>query len=106
VAGGVGDDYDVLANSSDASSLPGASSLKARENVSDEEKIDEMVLPKAEVVRRNCANGRITADWNLGKRRTRRKMQRLRGTETRMAAGVENRMSMVMGASHPVSTTT
>ncbi|CAK9209889.1 unnamed protein product [Sphagnum troendelagicum] len=109
VAGGVGDDYDVLANSSDASSLPGAaskakaSSLKARENVSDEEKIDEMVLPKAEVIRRNCANGRSTADWNL---RTRRKMQRLRRAETRMAVGVENRMSMVMGASHPVSTTT
>ncbi|KAH9534389.1 hypothetical protein CY35_17G003600 [Sphagnum magellanicum] len=58
VAGGVGDGYDVLANSSDASSLPGAtskakaSSLKVRENVSDEEKIDEMVLPKAEVIRR------------------------------------------------------
>ncbi len=112
VAGRVGDDYDVLANSSGASSLPGAaskakaSSLKARENVSDEEKIDEMVLPKAEVIRRNCANGRSTADWNLRKRRTRRKMQRLRRARTRMAVGVENRMSVVMGASHPVSTTT
>jgi pre-mRNA-splicing factor 18 len=58
VAGGVSDDCDVLANSADASSLPGAaskakaSSLKARENVSDEEKIDEMVLSKAEVIRR------------------------------------------------------
>ncbi len=112
VAGRVGDDYDVLANSSDASSLPGAaskakaSSLKARENVSDEEKIDEMVLPKAEVIQRNCANRRSTADWNLRKRRTRRKMQRLRRARTRMAVGVENRMSVVMGASHPVSTTT
>ncbi len=78
----------------------------ARENVSDEEKIDQMVLPKAEVIRRNCTNGRSTADWNLGKRGTRRKMQRLRRTETRMAVGMENRMSMVMGASHPVSTRT
>lgn len=112
MAGGVGDDYDVLANSTDASSLPGAvskakaSSLKARENVSDEEKIGEMLLPNAEVLRRNCAKGRSTADWNLEKRRTSRKMQRLRRTETRMAVGVENRMSMVMGASQPVSKTT
>jgi pre-mRNA-splicing factor 18 len=161
VAGGVGDGYDVLANSSDASSLPGAaskakaSSLKVRENVSDEEKIDEMVLPKAEVIRRlsylkhpitlfgegdDARQSRLKALLKAGvtdpdselmegqrndflvdmaelrkrekhgglepRKEKKRKMQRLRRTETRMAVGVENRLSMVMGASHPVSTTT
>jgi pre-mRNA-splicing factor 18 len=50
--GGIGD--DALVNPDTSSSLLASSkaSSKARENANDEEKIDDMMLPKAEVIRR------------------------------------------------------